>query len=128
MTVVDDVPERATPRFHRTLWGLQILLGVFLIVGSAGPKLVGEHYAVQTFQDMGAATWFRWFIGAVELAGGVGLLVPRLARAAAVGLSLLMIGAAITQAFILHGGALVATPLILLALFALIAWGRRRTR
>ena len=125
MTAVDTAPASVPPGLNRTLWVLQGLVGVFLIVASAAPKLAGEANAVQTFDDMGAATWFRYFIGLVELAGGVGLHVPRLAGAAAIGLALLMIGAAVTQAFILHGGALVLTPVLLFALVAFVAWGRR---
>jgi putative oxidoreductase len=130
MTAITTASTAAAPLSrggNRALWALQGLLGVFMIVASAAPKLVGEANAVQTFHDMGAATWFRYFIGVVELAGGIGLLVPRLAGLAAAGLALLMIGAAITQAFILHGGALVITPIILFVLFTLIAWGRRAT-
>jgi putative oxidoreductase len=56
---------------------------VFFIVASARPKLLGEASTVQSFEDMGAATWFRNFFGLVELAGGIGLLVPRLAGLAA---------------------------------------------
>jgi hypothetical protein len=36
-----------------------------------------------------------------------------------------MVGAAITQAFILHGGPLVITPVVLFALFVFLSWGRR---
>lgn len=110
---------------HRTLWALQVFLGLFFIIASAGPKLLSEPTTVQAFEDMGAATWFRYFIGLVELAGGVGLLIPRLAGLAAVGLSLLMVGATITQAFIVHGGALIITPVVLFAVFVFVAWGRR---
>ncbi len=125
MTAIDTAPAPVARGLHRTLWGLQVFLGVFFIVASAGPKLVGEATAVQSFDDMGAAPWFRYFIGLVELAGGIGPLVPRLAGAAAAGLALLMVGAAITQAFILHGGALVITPVVLFALFVFLVWGRR---
>ncbi|MEV8509235.1 DoxX family protein [Actinoplanes sp. NPDC051475] len=125
MTAVNAAPAPLARGLHRTLWALQITLALFFIVASAGPKLFGEAYAVQTFEDMGAATWFRYFIGLVELAGGIGLLVPRLAGLAAAGLALLMVGATITQAFILHGGALVITPMVLFALFVFVAWGRR---
>ncbi|WP_431878240.1 DoxX family protein [Micromonospora marina] len=125
MTVADTTPPPVARGLHRTLWALQGVLGVFLIVASAGPKLFGEANAVQTFEDMGAAPWFRYLVGLLELAGGIGLLVPRLAGLAAVGLALLMVGAAVTQAFILHGGALVLTPVVLFALFVFIAWGRR---
>ncbi|MEV4819192.1 DoxX family protein [Micromonospora tulbaghiae] len=127
MTVVDTTPPPVARGLHRTLWALQGVLGVFLIVASAGPKLFGEANAVQTFEDMGAAPWFRYLVGLLELAGGIGLLVPRLAGLAAVGLALLMVGAAITQAFILDGGALVLTPVVLFALFVFIAWGRRHS-
>ena len=125
MSVVDTTPPPVARGLHRTLWVLQGFLGVFFIVASAGPKLFGEANAVQSFEDMGAAPWFRYFVGLVELAGGIGLLVPRLAGLAAVGLALLMVGAAITQAFILDGGALVITPVVLFFLFVFIAWGRR---
>ncbi|MEU8336051.1 DoxX family protein [Micromonospora tulbaghiae] len=127
MTVVDTTPPPIARGLHRTLWALQGVLGVFLIVASAGPKLFGEANAVQTFEDMGAAPWFRYLVGLLELAGGIGLLVPRLAGLAAVGLALLMVGAAITQVFILDGGALVLTPVVLFALFVFIAWGRRHS-
>lgn len=127
MTVVDTTPPPVARGLHRTLWALQGVLGVFLIVASAGPKLFGEANAVQTFEDMGAAPWFRYLVGLLELAGGIGLLVPRLAGLAAVGLALLMVGAAITQALILDGGALVLTPVVLFALFVFIAWGRRHS-
>lgn len=40
--------------------------------------------------------------GAVELAGAIGLLIPRLAGAAALGLIGVMVGAVITQLFVLE--------------------------
>jgi uncharacterized membrane protein YphA (DoxX/SURF4 family) len=125
MTVVDAASAPLSRGLHRTLWVLQVVLGLFFIVASAAPKLLSEPSTVQGFEDMGAAPWFRYFIGLVELAGGIGLLVPRLAGLAAVGLALLMVGAAITQAFIVDGGALVFTPIVLLVLFVFLAWGRR---
>ena len=125
MTAIPTAPAPMSPGLNRTLWALQVFLGVFFIVASAAPKLFGESNAVQSFEDMGTGTWFRYFVGLGELAGGVGLLVPRLAGLAAVGLALVMVGAAITQAFILNGGALVLTPVALFALFVFIAWHRR---
>ncbi|MFF5081835.1 DoxX family protein [Actinoplanes sp. NPDC000266] len=124
MTAIGTASAPLAPALHRTLWATQIVLGLFMVVASAAPKFAGEENAVQTFDDMGAATWFRYFIGVAELAGGVGLLIPRLAGPAAVGLMLLMVGAFITQVFILHGGAVAITPVVLFGLFAFIAWGR----
>jgi putative oxidoreductase len=110
---------------NRALWTLQIVLGVFLVVASAGPKFFGEATAVDMFLRIGLGEWFRYFVGALELLGGVGLLVRRFSGLAALGLVGLMIGAAYTQAFVLHGGALVVTPIVIGLLCALIAYARR---
>jgi putative oxidoreductase len=123
-TVAPTAPTRSRAA-HRALWALQILLGVFLVVASAAPKFWGEPYAVQIFTEIGAGQWFRYFIGAVELAGGIGLMVPRLAGPAAVGLMTLMIGAAYTQAVVLDAPGMVLTPAVIFVLAAVIAWGRR---
>ena len=118
-------PHARTRALTRTLWTLQILVGLFFVVASAGPKLFGEAYAVEIFTQIGAGQWFRFVIGAVELAGGIGLLVPRLAGAAALGLVGLMVGAAYTQSFVLDNPAFVVTPVLLGIVTGFIAWSRR---
>ena len=121
-SVAPTAPSRVA---HRGLWVLQILLGVFFVVASAAPKFWGDPYAVQLFTDIGAGQWLRYFVGSVELAGGIGLMVPRLAGPAAVGLMALMIGAGYTQAVVLDAPAMAATPAVIFVLAAVIAWGRR---
>ncbi len=120
-------PATSSRIAHRSLWVLQILMGVFFIVASAAPKFWGDPYAVQIFTEIGAGHWFRYLIGAIELAGGIGLMVPRLAGPAAVGLMGLMIGAGYTQAVVLDAPAMVVTPVIIFVLAAVIAWGRRES-
>ncbi|MFB9662399.1 DoxX family protein [Glycomyces mayteni] len=115
--------ERPAKGLHVTLWVLQVLLGVFMIAASGAPKLFGVESAAEGFDTIGWGDWFMYAIGALEVAGGVGLLIPRVSGLAATGLGLLMIGAAIFNATILDFP--VYTPLILLVLFAFIAWGRR---
>ncbi|PSL00260.1 DoxX-like protein [Murinocardiopsis flavida] len=107
------------------LWLVQVILAVFFIAAAAVPKLIGEETAVTMFRDIGIGQWFRYLVGALEFAGAVGLLVPRLAGLAALGLVGLMVGAFFTQLLILDGGALALTPLILGLVAAAIAWGRR---
>jgi hypothetical protein len=107
-----------------TLWVLQVLLALFFLVGAAGPKLVGERYAVEIFTEIGAGQWFRYLIGALELAGAIALLIPRLAGLAAICFVGLMVGAVITQVFILDSVLLAVTPGVLGVVFAVIAWGR----
>lgn len=120
--VVDARPGRARTIALRTL---QILLGVFFIVASATPKLVGQRYAVEIFDEIGWGQWYRYLVGVVELAGGIGLLIPRLAGLAAAGLSVLCVLAAATQLFQLDSASAMPFPLVLAVVFAGIAWVRR---
>jgi putative oxidoreductase len=66
-------------------------------------------------------------VGGLEIAGAVGVLIPRLSGLAALGLVCLMAGATLTNVLVL--GASPLLPLVLLAVSALVAWGRwPRTR
>jgi putative oxidoreductase len=106
------------------LWTLQVLLGLVFILGSGAPKLVGEAYAVQIFEDLGTGPWLRVVVGLLEIAGGIGLLVPRLAGLAAACLVALMVGATGAQLFFLSEG-FWYTPVILGVLLGVVAWVRR---
>ncbi|GAT70770.1 doxX family protein [Planomonospora sphaerica] len=109
---------------RKVLWTLQILIALFLVVASALPKLVGEQNAVETFELIGWGQWFRYVTGVVELAGGIGLLIPRLAGAAATGLIGLMAGAALTQILVIEP-AWALLPVAFGAVLALVARDRR---
>ena len=106
------------------LWVLQVLLGVFFVVASGAPKLVGESTAVAMFTQIGLGQWFRYLVGVLEVAGGIGLLVPRTAGAAALGLVGVMVGATITNLTVLDNP-FWYTPVVLGVLAALIAVVRR---
>ncbi|MEU9334791.1 DoxX family protein [Streptomyces sp. NPDC048290] len=106
------------------LRALQILLALFFAIGSALPKLIGHSAAVETFEQMGWGSAGMYAIGVLELAGAIGLVVPVLQAAAALGLSALMVGAFVVQLTEFHGEN-AATPLILIVPLALIAWVRR---
>jgi uncharacterized membrane protein YphA (DoxX/SURF4 family) len=128
MTATDPLTAPAPPRgrgWNITLWVVQVLLALMFGGASAIPKLVGERTTVEMFGEIGAGQWLRYVVGILELAGGIGLLVPRLARLAALGLVGVMVGAVLTQLFILDSVALAVTPAVLGILLALIAWGRR---
>lgn len=94
-------------------WSIQVLLGAFFILVSV-PKLTLTPDVVAGFSGLGTGRWFILFVGACELAGGVGLMIPRLSGLAATGLVGLMIGATITNLFLLPGmasGAVVTVAL-----------------
>src|SRR5213083_2473914 len=100
MTTTVAAPATSTRGRPATigLWVLQVLLGLMFVVGSGAPKLVGESYAVQIFDDLGAP-WLRFVVGVLEVAGGIALLIPRLAGLAAACLVALMVGATAAQLF-----------------------------
>ena len=114
---------RAHSRVNTLLWVVQIVLAVFF-AAAAMPKLAGAHSAVTMFGQIGAGQWLRYLVGSAELAGAVGLLIPRLAGLAAVGLAADMAGASIINAAMLHSAA-VAMTVPLCVIFVLIAVGRR---
>jgi uncharacterized membrane protein YphA (DoxX/SURF4 family) len=101
-----------------------VLLALMFVGGSGLPKLMGESYAVQIFDDLGTGQWLRVVIGLLEVAGGLGLLVPRLAGLAATCLVALMVGATGAQLFFLDVGYWF-TPVIVGVLLAVVAWVRR---
>ena len=103
------------------LWALQGLLALQFAVGGV-LKVVGDPAMVGMFADIGAGQWFRYLVGGLEIAGALGLLIPRLSRPAALGLVGLMAGAA-TNALVLGTSPLL--PIVLLLVAALVAWGRR---
>ena len=86
-------------------------------------KVSGSEQAVQTFADIGAGQWLRYLTGVLEIAFGLGLLIPRLSGLAALGLTGVMTGAVLAEVVLLDADVLV--PLILLGLVAVIAWFRR---
>ncbi len=75
------------------------------------------------FADIGAGQWFRYLVGGLELAGAIGLLIPRLAGLAALGLAALMVGATVTNVFVLDANP--ALPLGLMLVAGVVAWARR---
>lgn len=119
----------ATPKARRraadvAVWTIQILLAAFLLIASAMPKFAGQKDAVETFTKIGWGQWFRYFTGTCEAAGAIGLVIPRLATPAAIGLIGLMIGAVLTQVLVL-APAWALLPAAYAVLFAVIAWYRR---
>ncbi|MFF2849330.1 DoxX family protein [Streptomyces sp. NPDC058001] len=123
-----SAPGNGTRRVGRradiALRSLQILLALFYVIASALPKLIGHSSAVETFDKIGWGSPGMYTVGVLELLGGVALVIPALVSVAAVALSLLMVGAFITQVTVFDGEN-AATPLILIVPLALIAWARR---
>ena len=125
MTTFTAVPVTTTTRGSRRaraarigLWAIRILLSAQFIVGGV-LKLTADPSMVAMFDDIGHGQGLRLLVGVCEVAGGIGLLISRLARLAAIGLVLLMLGAIVTNIFALQISPVL--PLILGVLAAVVA-------
>lgn len=103
------------------LWALQVLLAAIFVM-AAVPKFLGDPTMVATFEAVGVGQWLRYVTGAGEIAGAIGLLVPRLTGLAALGLVGVMIGATVTN--LLTAPPLAVVTLVLGGLLGLVAWRR----
>jgi putative oxidoreductase len=104
------------------LWTLSGLVALaFLAAGSA--KLAGAVAMVDMFDKVGLGQWFRYFTGLLEVAAGIGLLIPRYAFYAAVLLAFVMVGAIVAHLTVL--GSSPGAPVTLLVLSGTIAYLRK---
>jgi putative oxidoreductase len=109
-------------RKNIALWVLQVVVAV-AVFGVGASTVVGAAQPVQMFHEIGLGDWFRYLTGVLQLAGAVGLLIPRLcglAGLAFVGMWLVAFG---THLFVIGGDPMPAV--VFLVLTAVIAWGRR---
>ncbi|MDE2016103.1 MAG: DoxX family protein [Hyphomicrobiales bacterium] len=106
------------------IWALRVLAAaLFLFAGFA--KLSGQAMMVQEFARVGVGQWFRYFTGAMEIAGGVAALIPAFSPLGAVALLCVDAGAFVAQVSILHDD-WIHTLVIGAALCALIYLQRGR--
>ena len=105
-------------------WLLQLLLAV-LMVGPGSQKFTSPTWE-RMFRQWGYPDGFYLVIGAVEVAGGIGLLIPKFASASAIVLAVVMAGAAATQIF--RGGRDGVGEIVFMSLLLVIAALRWRDR
>lgn len=72
---------------------------------------------------IGVGQWFRYLTGGLEIVGAVALLTRRFSAHGALLLAAVMVGAVLTELFVLGASPLPA--LVNLVITAVIAWGRR---
>lgn len=104
------------------VWIVQIVLALaFLKAGSS--KLAPGSAWAEMFRRWGYPRHFYVAIGVIEVAGAVGLLIPRAAGVAASALIVVMAGALFTH--LRHGERQAIVAGVFLALLALVAVVRR---
>ena len=92
---------------------LQVFLAL-VFIKSGFDKLNQGSETVTMFVSMDLPGWFAYLIGGAELLGGIGLLMPRMVRPAALGLINIMVGALVMHAIKIPGGLTNGIPAIMM--------------
>ena len=104
------------------LWLTQVALAVVFVM-AGGSKLVGVPAMVSVCDALALGQWFRYVTGVIEVTSGIALLVPSAAIFGALLLIPTMLGAIVTNVFVVPASPVM--PLLLLLGAAAIAWARR---
>ncbi|WP_306640558.1 DoxX family protein [Sanyastnella coralliicola] len=75
---------------------ITILLAAWMILAGVG-KLMQPEEVLQMWDKWGYPAAFMMFIGVAEIAGSIGLFIPKFRKLAALGLIIIMIGAVVTH-------------------------------
>lgn len=113
---MDSKPQRGR---NIALWILKIALGL-AFVAAGFSKLAGAPPMVAIFAKIGFGQWLRILTGALEVAGAIGLFVPRTTFFAASLLVAVMVGAVGFHLTLLGGNP--TPPIVLLILALVTAW------
>lgn len=106
-------------------WIIQGLLGLAFIA-SGIKKFMDLPGTVGMFSSIGLPGILAYVVAGGEVLGGIGLLVPRFTRFAAMGLIIIMLGAVVMHATKIPGGLANGGPaIVLLLLLAVVLWLRQ---
>ncbi|GAB3634880.1 hypothetical protein GCM10027422_04700 [Hymenobacter arcticus] len=98
----------------------------FAFIASGINKFLHSEATVTNFSGMGVPGWFAYLIAGAEVLGGIGLLVPRTVRPAALGLIIIMLGAVFMHATKIPGGLAKGVPAIALLVLLFVVLALRR--
>jgi uncharacterized membrane protein YphA (DoxX/SURF4 family) len=105
-------------------WLPRIAVAVFFIAIVGIDKLSTDPRGpwVGIFARIGAGQWFRYVTGAVQIVGGLLVLIPRTAVYGATVLACTMIGAVVVQIVVFHSPASAVIPATILIGVAFVGW------
>jgi len=116
---------------NKTLWTIQILLALLFLFAGSSKFVIPVDQMAQGMPAALASGSFIHFIGACEVLGGLGMVLPGLLRIkpgltplAASGLAIIMTGATVLS--VPQGVAMAVIPLLTGSLAAFVAYGRWR--
>lgn len=113
-----DSPSAASAPIarHFAVWALRLPLALLFVYAGAVkfPSAPGAMW-VRIFAEIGWGQWFRYATGAIEVAGGILLLVPKATVIAVPLLACTMVGAIVVHLTVVGLGPATVAVLILLA-------------
>lgn len=113
------------------LWTLSIVLALAFLASGASKLADAEAASGLAYHDQfvawGYPAWARFIVGTAEVLGALALLMPRVRFFGAAGLTLLMLGAAVTHLRVAEY-TYAPIPLVLAILTATVAWITRPER
>ena len=74
------------------IWAAMVIVTLVMLMGGV-MKLTGNPMATASFSVLGLPAWVASFIGVCEIAGAIGIWLRKTSLLAAVGISLIMLGA-----------------------------------
>lgn len=121
-------PATTGRRTNIRLWVTQGALAALFLFAGAGKFAMSPE---QLTEGSPFAAWFLYFIGGAEVLGAIGLVLPSALRIkpgltplAAAGLTVIMVGAAVTVTFTMNP-ALAAINMVIAAVLVSVITGRR---
>ena len=105
---------------QKIIYYILLVLVSVLFVYAGIPKLIGSHQESVGFAMMHLPVWVMYVVGVAEIAGAIGLWIPKLQKWAAIGLMIIMIGAIILT-LLFAGTVAVIFPFVTLLLVTAVA-------
>ena len=98
---MSEAVARSYPMQAIVIWVLRLLMAT-LFLFAAYMKLSSQPMMVEEFGVVGLGQWFRYLTGAVELVGGIAVLIPIVSGFAALLLLGVDLGALVAQVTLIH--------------------------
>jgi putative oxidoreductase len=122
LKLITEQPPHRLDAFLR--WMPRIGVALFFAGYVGASKLSSDPHNewVRIFDRIGIGQWFRYVTGALQIAGGILLLIPRTVTVGAALLASTMAGAMVVQIFVLHTPLFALFPAVLLAAVVAVWW------
>jgi putative oxidoreductase len=105
-------------------WIARIGVAVFFLIFGL-EKFGSDPHWTKLFHEIGWGDWFRYFTGAVEILGGVLVMIPRIAFLGFAMLACTMLGAAGFLIFAIGSAASAILPAVIFLVLVTLGWRER---